>query len=258
MDYSPEEIEFVKFCAYANDLLCEASGNLEVRCPLWDPCDKVYQEDEEDRLCRRIPAKMEKGEELTEEEINIIEFWGEERLWKKGTCIPKGGDKPCPNSDECDKRPSENDVICTVLLRKLGRYQPYEYRILEAEINKIIRNNLPNIDFGFGAKLSLIDYEVNIPEINGRVDLLLKEEKTDLLVVVELKSEKATREHVGQLASYVGWYKENQEKMPAQTKSVKGILLAKDFSEGAKFALRECPDLDKRSFELHLEIKTEE
>jgi RecB family endonuclease NucS len=114
---------------------------------------------------------------------------------------------------------------------------------------------LLNVDFGMGENLSLLAHEVYIPEINGRIDLLLRAEKSSLLIVVELKSEVATREHVGQLASYVGWYKKNPDKMPGQVKNVKGLLLARKFSPGAESALEACPDLESRIFELHVDIK---
>jgi len=114
---------------------------------------------------------------------------------------------------------------------------------------------LLNVDFALGEKISLLAHEVYIPEINGRIDLLLKAEKSSSLIVVELKSEVATREHVGQLASYVGWYKKNPDKMPGQVKNVKGLLLARKFSSGAQSALEACPDLESRTFELHVDIK---
>jgi len=244
MDYLPEEIAFVEFCTKC--IKCELS-----ECPGLNICE---QRSEGNEFCLSILDKMRKGEELGEQDIDVVEFFPIDELWKKGTCNPKGSQETCPNKNECNKR-TENEAICTVLLRKLGRYLPEENRIMEVEINKIIRNDLLNIDFGLGEKPSLIDYEVYIPEINGRIDLLLKAEQSCLLIVIELKSETATREHVGQLASYVGWYRKNPDKMPAQTKRVKGILLARDFSPGAKYALEECPDLEPKIFELHVDIK---
>jgi len=111
-----------------------------------------------------------------------------------------------------------------------------------------------------GNKLTLKGHEVPIPDINGRADLLLKEEP-DSLIVVELKVGEASREHVGQLASYVGWYKEHPEDRPDDCEdctNVKGILLARDFSKGAESALKACPNLEKRKFVLHVEIKPDE
>lgn len=246
MDYLPEEIEFVKFCANQEDtVICTTKerGRKRKDCPAFKSCD------ENNPPCSRISTKMEKSEELAEEYTNIIKFWLEDVKWDEENCIPKGGGEPCPNHEKNDC--AKGETICERLLRKLGVYEPYAYTILETEINKIIRHDLPNIDFGFDEKLSLIDSEISIAEINGRVDLLLKSEKSNLLIVVELKAVEASREHVGQLASYVGWYKEH----PLEgCKDVKGILLAPKFSKGAESALKACNNLYKRCFDLHVEI----
>ncbi len=244
MDYSTEEIAFVKFCT-ENDwtVICTTKkGRRGKNCPAYLSCN------DEPLPCEQMLSRMERNQELTELDTKIIRFWYYDVDWDWNNCIPNGGKEPCYNNGkEC----CEHLGVCEQLLQKLGVYEPDEYTVLETEINKIIRHDLPNIDFGSGEKLSLIGHEVTITEINGRVDLLLKDEKTNLLIVVELKAVEASREHVGQLASYVGWYKEH----PLEgCKDVKGILLAPKFSKGAESALKVCANLYKRCFDLHVEI----
>lgn len=244
MGYLPEEIAFVKFCTNQEyEVICTTKkGRRGKNCPALKSCD------ENNPTCGQILSKMEKSEELSELDTEIIRFWYYDVDWDWNNCMPNDSEESCYNAGkECCERLG----ICEQLLQKLGVYEPYEYTILETEINKIIRHDLPNIDFGAGEKLSLIGYEIPISEINGRVDLLLKNEKTDLLVVVELKAVEASKEHVGQLASYVGWYKEH----PLEgCKDVQGILLAPKFSKGAESALKACTNLYKRCFDLHVEI----
>lgn len=54
------------------------------------------------------------------------------------------------------------------------------------------------------------------------------------------------------LQSYVGWYERN---LPASFKTVKGILLARKFNNGAIYAILANSSLEARIFELSIVVK---
>ncbi len=67
----------------------------------------------------------------------------------------------------------------------------------------------------------------------GRIDLLGLDGK-DNLVVIELKADVATDRTVGQILRYMGWVKERL----AEARQVRGIIVADDFDDGARFAVK--------------------
>jgi len=241
MDYSPE-IKYVEFCV--EHLYCEAGRK---KCPIYASC---YENGECQGLCDSIPDKMKNGEILSEEDRGVIRFFHDtEKLWKE-PCYAKDAE-PCPNLEFCTRREEQKEeMVCTELIQWLDLNAQ---KIAEKEIQKAILRNFPD-EWGFKEKLVPIDNEKPIPEINGRIDIRLRGETTATLYIVELKL-RATREHVGQLASYVGWYKKHPEEMPPPTKAVKGILLAENFDKGALSALEACPDLIARICKLRVEIE---
>jgi len=239
MNYTGEEIEFVKFCA--NNIDCSI-----VKCPLSESCE------EGNEICSSIPPKMESSIELSSDDKEIIRYFMvmEKQLWKKGRCIPKGTDKRCPNANICDGIVDQQKYICVGLIKKLGLLEEDELQVLESEIQKVVINNLNSIDWEVGEKLQYYAHESPIDI--GRPDIVLQGNESNRLYIIELKPARARREDVGQLQSYVGWYKKN---MPAQFKAVIGILLAKELDDGAKYALEANPDLQARVFDLRIEIK---
>ena len=241
MNFTNEEIELIRFCVDNIDCAKE-------ECPVGNSCE------EDKEICLAIPSKMGKGIELSPTDKEIILYFfkdqKQQQLWKRNSCTPKGTKAECPNVKACDDREKERQkYICDELLDKLGLYSKEEYQILEREIQKVIINNLQNIDWGVGEKLQYYAHESPIDI--GRADILLQSSKTETLYVIELKPAQATREDVGQLQSYVGWYKENI--MP-KFKIIKGILLAKELDDGAKYAIKANPDLEARLFRLHIEV----
>ena len=139
------------------------------------------------------------------------------------------------------------------MIKKLGLHEPEELEILEKEIEKIILNNIADIDWGVGEELKYYGHQCLIREINGRVDILLKGQTSSTLYVIELKPSLADRRDVGQLQSYVGWYERN---LPAPFKTVKGILLARKFNSGASYAILANPSLEARMFELSIAVRS--
>jgi len=243
MDYSPEEKAYIEF--FVRNCTCDTTE----KCSYWNSCN------ENNPLCQQILTEMGKNEALREEEIELVKFWFENAdLWENDECISKVNGEPCPNSDKC-----EDGLICERFLVRLGCYL-YEYDILEKEIQKVIVNDMHEAglltDWQTAEKLEY--YPKRLPIAVGVPDMLLIGTDTKTLYVVELKKGEASREHVGQLASYIGWYKEHPEDRPEGCKNVRGILLAQKFGKGAEYALKVCPDLEPRQFKLHAEIKTVE
>ena len=134
MEYSPDEIAFVRSCINnTNDnednRMCKrkSKGRRRIECPAWEPCNRVYEENSNaSGLCEQILVNMEERKDLTEEQIRIVDFWLNDIKWEdEENCVPYAGAEPCPNGDECVKR-SDNE-ICINLLGKLGIHKPYEY-----------------------------------------------------------------------------------------------------------------------------------
>jgi len=244
MEFSIEEIEFVGFCI--EHLNCELGEDF---CPLYDQCEK----EEGKELCFHIVTKMKNNEDLDEDEKQVINFFLFPEHWKgKDSCRSINDGQECMNASYCEGK-ADDELPCVTLLTKLGLYQPEELQILEKEIEKIILNNLASIDWGLGEDLKYYGHQVRIPEINGRVDILLKGQTSSTLYVVELKPNIANRYDIGQLQSYVGWYEKN---LPVPFQAVKGILLAKEFDNGAKYAILANPSLEARTFELSIAVRS--
>jgi len=241
MDYTPEEINFVRFCSEQDwNVVCQRRRK---RCPAW-PCS------DDNPVCAEMVTMMEGGEELDDEHTTIVRFWLRELKWSD-SCVPVGGEDSCPNITRC----IEGAEACEGLLKKLGVYEPYEYNIYEEEVQKVVVNDIRKrlVDWHVEEELEYIDEKPHIEGV-GKPDILLRGVRSKNLYVVELKVGEAQREDVGQLASYVGWYREHP---PAGCTEVKGILLARSFSKKAKYALKAC-NLMKKCYDLHAEIRPDE
>lgn len=243
MEYSIQEIEFVDFCIKYHE--CELNEDC---CPLYDQCEK----EEDHQLCLQILAKMQNNQDLDSEEKDVINFFLLPDHWtSKNSCRSINDKKQeCKNASYCENK-TDDYLPCVTLLKKLGLFESEELTVLEKEIEKIVINNLKTINWGFEEELTYYDRQVRIPEIKGRVDILLHGKTSSTLYVIELKPDRANRHDVGQLQSYVGWYERNLKE---PFKVVKGILLAKEFDNGAKYAILANPSLEARTFELSVKV----
>lgn len=84
----------------------------------------------------------------------------------------------------------------------------------------------------------------------GIMDFLAEEKNTKDLVVVELKVGKAYDSAVGQISRYVGYL----TKELAGEKNVRGIILAEDMDDKAKYALNILPGIEFRKYRLDLKV----
>jgi hypothetical protein len=80
----------------------------------------------------------------------------------------------------------------------------------------------------------------------GRIDLLAVDLNQNL-VVIELKAGDADRQVCGQIQAYMGWVKQNL----AAARSVRGIIIAHDFTERAKLAATVVPGLSLKKYQVN-------
>ena len=79
----------------------------------------------------------------------------------------------------------------------------------------------------------------------GRLDLLA-EDSDGRLVVIELKAGKADDRVVGQILRYMGWV----QHAIADGAPVRGLIVASDFTERARFAAAAVPTVDLKQYEV--------
>jgi RecB family endonuclease NucS len=100
---------------------------------------------------------------------------------------------------------------------------------LERDLQRALRANIgqpdPNLTIIDGGKEQIIPV--------GRIDITARD-KAGTTVVIELKTRTADREAIGPILAYMG-------ELMAITASVRGILVAKDFSSRAVTAARAVP-----------------
>ena len=104
---------------------------------------------------------------------------------------------------------------------------------LEYQLRDFIAQNIEAIPLE-GRKLSLyIDANdrdgVEYPTDVGRIDILVVDEKGDL-VVFELKRARSPDRAIGQLARYMGWVRQTI----GREQRVRGVIVAKTISEGLR------------------------
>lgn len=79
----------------------------------------------------------------------------------------------------------------------------------------------------------------------GIIDLLCLDSKGDF-VVIELKAGEADRQVCGQIQAYMGWVKQNL----AGFRGVRGIIIASDFTDRMKLAVKVVPDLALKRYQI--------
>jgi RecB family endonuclease NucS len=79
----------------------------------------------------------------------------------------------------------------------------------------------------------------------GRIDLLAVDPRGGF-VVIELKAGEADRQVCGQIQAYMGWVSENLERGA----SIKGIIVANEFTERIKLAAKVVPNLSLKRYQI--------
>ena len=123
----------------------------------------------------------------------------------------------------------------------------------ERLIQQIIEQNFDNVFRQLNLKLYDEDPEQTGAQYNtpvGRIDFLAVEKDTNDFVVIELKVGKASDNAIGQILRYMGYVKENL----AGNKNVKGIILAEDIDDKARYALSLTPSIEFKKFKLNIQL----
>jgi RecB family endonuclease NucS len=103
---------------------------------------------------------------------------------------------------------------------------------LERDLQNALRTNIAQLDPG----LTIVDggREQVLPV--GKIDITARDQ-TGTTVVIELKTATADRDAVGQILSYMG-------ELMVESPSVRGMLIARDFSPRAVAAARAAPNIE--------------
>jgi RecB family endonuclease NucS len=83
-----------------------------------------------------------------------------------------------------------------------------------------------------------------------RIDILAKDSRGNF-VVVELKAGVADVSTFGQVSAYIGWVKENF----AKNSNVRGIIVANDFDDKIKYAVKSTPYIKLKRYKLMFEFE---
>jgi RecB family endonuclease NucS len=107
---------------------------------------------------------------------------------------------------------------------------------LERDLQAALRKHIDQLEPG----LSIVDGGKEQYVASGRIDITAKD-KQGSTVAIELKAGTADRETVGQIIGYMG------DLQPLNT-SVRGIIVAGDFSQAAISALGTLPNLQLKKY----------
>jgi endonuclease len=76
-------------------------------------------------------------------------------------------------------------------------------------------------------------------------------DKDSDFVVIELKAGKAKDDSLGQILGYIGYIEENI----AKGKKVRGILIANDFEERLKYAVKKISYIELKAYKVNFSFK---
>ncbi len=88
----------------------------------------------------------------------------------------------------------------------------------------------------------------------GRIDILASHKTEDRWLVIELKKDKTSDETLGQIQRYIGWVSEN---LASSDNQVEGLIIAGDYSEKLKYALKASQNIKLMTYQIQFELKPE-
>lgn len=139
---------------------------------------------------------------------------------------------------EWKKSPSEGDIeVDAPAGVNQESFEEKSLFYMESQLEDFIIKNWDRTELGKKYELIEKDGELLSQQFKttiGRIDILAKEKKTGVYVVIELKKGQTSDETVGQLARYMGWVEENLSK----GKDSKGIIISGYFDEKLNYAIK--------------------
>jgi len=114
---------------------------------------------------------------------------------------------------------------------------------LERDLQNVLRANIAQLD----PILTITDGGKQIIPV-GRIDITARDQ-AGTTVVIELKTGTADRDAIGQVLAYMG-------ELMASTASVRGILIARDFSPRAVAAARAAPNVQLVRYSFKFSFET--
>jgi len=126
---------------------------------------------------------------------------------------------------------------------------------LEAYLEEFLLTNWQLIDWGrrltiWEAPDGQVGHQYSIPV--GRLDFLAIDTDTGALVVIELKRGRPSDQVVGQIARYMGWFR---EEFAREGQAVEGIVVAGDADPKLYYAARAVPGLSVLLYEVNFGLR---
>lgn len=123
----------------------------------------------------------------------------------------------------------------------------------EKFVQQLLNRNFDNVFAPLNLKLYDGDPDQTGAQFNtpaGKIDFLAVDKNTEDFVVIELKVGKVHDSTVGQILRYMGYVKENL----AGDKNVRGIILAENIDDKAKYALSLVPAIEFKAYKLNIQL----
>ncbi|HOV09389.1 MAG: hypothetical protein BWY23_02248 [Spirochaetes bacterium ADurb.Bin218] len=113
---------------------------------------------------------------------------------------------------------------------------------MEKDLQTFLLNDLTQIEPGLKLVEKGKEYQIEV----GRIDILAKD-KNDEYVIIELKAGKAKDDALGQILGYMGFVSEAL----ANGKPVRGYIIANDFEERLKYAVKNVPNVMLKAYKVN-------
>ena len=127
-------------------------------------------------------------------------------------------------------------------------------RLIEVHLEEWLVDHWDQVDFGAPLQIYKVDGDLVGQQYDtgavGRIDLLCEDTSTGALVIIELKKGRQSDAVVGQLTRYMGWVKEHL----ANGRGVEGIVLAPDYDQRLRYAIKAIPGSRVLRYETRFEI----
>ena len=113
---------------------------------------------------------------------------------------------------------------------------------MERDLQTFLLSDLNQIEKGLRLFEGGKEFQIDV----GRIDILAQAKNNDF-VVIELKAGKAKDDALGQILGYMGFI---NEKI-AKGKKVRGYIIANDFEERLKYAVKNIPNVKLKAYKVN-------